>query len=104
MANMGLARLLVVEPAAALGATARAFAVHAGGVLERAERYPDLASALAGFGRIVATTAARDRTWPQLLLTARELPGRLAADPPATSTVILFGPEPSGLTGDELAR
>jgi TrmH family RNA methyltransferase len=104
MANMGLERLLLVEPAVALGATARALAVHAHDVLDRAERHADLASALAGFGRIVGTTAARDRTWPQLLVTARELPARLAADPPDTATVIVFGPEPSGLTSDELAR
>ncbi len=104
MANMGLDRLLLVEPAAPVGATARAFAVHAGGVLDRIERHADLDSALGGFERIVATTAARDRAWPGRLVTPRELPARLAADPPATPTVVVFGPEPSGLTNDELAR
>jgi len=104
MANMGLSRLLLVEPAVALGATARARAVHAGEVLDGAERFADLATALAGFERIVATTAARDRSWPQLLVSPRELPARLARDPLDTTTVILFGPESSGLTSDELAR
>jgi TrmH family RNA methyltransferase len=104
MANMGLERLLLVEPAVAVAGTARAFAVHAGDVLGGAERHPDLDSALGGFERIVATTAARDRTWPGRLVTPRELPARLAADPPATRTVLVFGPESSGLTNDELAR
>jgi tRNA/rRNA methyltransferase len=103
MANMGLDRLLVVEPAVAIGATARAFAVHAGGVLDGIERHRDVTSALAGFERIVATTAARDRAWPGRLVTPRELPSRLAEDPPGTSVVLLFGPESSGLTNDELA-
>ena len=103
MANLGLERLILVEPAVALGETARAFAVHAGEILARAERRADLASAVAGFGRIVATTAARNRQWPQRLVTPRELPGALAEDPPQTSTVLLFGPESSGLTNEELA-
>lgn len=103
MANMGLDRLVLVEPAVPVGAVARAFAVHAGHVLDGAERHADLPSALAGFERIVATTAARDRRWPQLLVTPRELPFRLAADPPETATVVVFGPESSGLTNDELA-
>jgi TrmH family RNA methyltransferase len=103
MANFGLGRLILVEPAAPLRATARAFAVHAGAILDRAERVPDLRSALAGFGRVVATTAARDRPWPSRLVAPRELARRLAADPPATATALVFGPEPSGLTNEELA-
>jgi len=104
MANFGLERLLLVEPAAPLRSTAYAFAVHAGDVLDRAERHPDLRSALAGFGRIVATTAARDRPWPQRLTSPREMAETLAADPPNTPIALLFGPEPSGLTNQELAH
>lgn len=104
MANFGLERLILVEPAAPLRATARAFAVHAEGILDRAERVADLRTALAGFERVVATTAARDRPWPSRLLSPRELAGALAADPPATPTALVFGPEPSGLTNAELAQ
>lgn len=103
MANFGLERLILVEPATPLRATARAFAVHAHQLLESAERVPDLPTALAGFERIVATTAARDRPWPSRLLAPRELATVLAADPPATPTALVFGPEPSGLTNAELA-
>jgi len=104
MANFGLGRLILVEPAAPLRATARAFAVHAGAILDRAERVADLRGALAGFGRVVATTAARDRPWPSRLVAPRELAEILGRDPPATATALVFGPEPSGLTNEELAQ
>ncbi|MBV8202487.1 MAG: hypothetical protein JOZ15_17855, partial [Acidobacteria bacterium] len=42
MANMGLARLILVEPAAALGPTARAFAVGAHSVLDGCSRAASL--------------------------------------------------------------
>lgn len=103
MANFGLERLILVEPAAPLRGTARAFAVHAEAILDRAERAPDLRTALGGFARVVATTGARDRPWPSRLISPRELAGALAADAPATPTALVFGPEPSGLTNAELA-
>jgi tRNA/rRNA methyltransferase len=103
MANFGLERLILVEPATPLRGIARAFAVHAEELLDRAERVSSLREAIAGFGRIVATTAARDRPWPQRLTVPRELPAALAGDPPGTATAIVFGPEPSGLTNQELA-
>ena len=104
MANMGLERLILVEPAAAIDDVARARAVGAAHVLDAAERVGDLAGALAPFRRVVGTTSARERAAAAPLLPARELPRALAADPPATPTALLFGPERSGLTTDELAR
>ncbi|HEY0781055.1 MAG TPA: RNA methyltransferase [Thermoanaerobaculia bacterium] len=102
MANMGLARLILVEPAAALGETATRFAVGARFVLDGAVRAPSLHDALSPFRRVVATTSSRDRR-PGLEIDARELPVRLAADPPGTPTALVFGPEVGGLTNDELA-
>jgi len=104
MANMGLARLILVEPAAALGEIASRFAVGAGHVLAAAERAPSLDAALAPFARVVGTTSARDRRLAVPLLAPRELPALLAADPPGTPAALLFGPEVGGLTNDELAR
>ncbi len=37
------------------------------------------------------------------LIGPRELPGRLAADPPGTPVALVFGPEVGGLTNEELA-
>lgn len=105
MANMGLADLVLVEPAVPVGATARAFAVHAGHILDAHRRAGSLVEALAPYRRAVGTTSTRDRRIGEAvpLLSARELPAVLAADPPGTPTALVFGPEASGLTAEELA-
>jgi tRNA (cytidine32/uridine32-2'-O)-methyltransferase len=103
MANMGLARLILVEPAAEIGKVARAFAVGARPILEGSLRVASLAAALAPFRRVVATTSTRDRSLAVQLLTPRQLPAALALDPPGTPTALVFGPEVGGLTNDELA-
>ena len=103
MANMGLDRLILVDPVAELGRVATAFAVGAKHVLDASERKPTLHEALAPFRRVVGTTSARDRRWDVPLLTPRELPAWLAQDPPDTSTALVFGPEVGGLTNDDLA-
>jgi tRNA (cytidine32/uridine32-2'-O)-methyltransferase len=103
MANMGLAELILVEPAAEIGRVAAMFAVGAKAILDGARRVPDLASALAPFRRVVATTSSRDRRWDVPVLTPHELPGLLAQDPPGTPAALVFGPEVGGLTNDELA-
>ncbi|MDP9121638.1 MAG: RNA methyltransferase [Acidobacteriota bacterium] len=103
MANMGLTRLILVEPAAPLGKIAYAFAVGAGSILTAAERAASLREALAPFRRVIATTSTRDRVSDVPLLAPWELPGVLAQDPPGTPTAILFGPEVGGLANTELA-
>lgn len=103
MANMGLDRLILVDPVAGLGNVARAFAVGAKHVLDASERKPTLQEALAPFRRVVGTTSARDRRWDVPLLSPRELPAWLAQDPPDTPTALVFGPEVGGLTNDDLA-
>ena len=103
MANMGLSRLILVEPAAELGGVARAFAVGARQVLDGCVRAGSLREALAPFQRVVATTSTRDRRQSVPLIGPRELPAALAADPPGTPVALLFGPEVGGLTNEELA-
>jgi tRNA/rRNA methyltransferase len=103
MANMGLSRLILVEPAPELGGVARAFAVGARQVLDGAVRAGSLREALAPFPRVVATTSTRDRRQSVQLLGPRELPAALAADPPGTAVALVFGPEVGGLTNEELA-
>jgi len=103
MANMGLERLIVVEPAGAFGPTAQAFAVGARFVLDSALRVASLREALAPFARVIGTTSTRDRTLGVPLLEPRELPAFLAQDPPGTPTALVFGPEVGGLTNDDLS-
>ncbi len=103
MANMGLERLILVEPAAEIGNTAIAFAMGARHVLQGARRVSDLHEALAPFRRIVGTTSSRYRRWEVPVLTPHELPAALAQDPPGMPTALLFGPEVGGLRNDELA-
>jgi TrmH family RNA methyltransferase len=103
MANMGLSRLILVEPAAEIGDVAKAFAVGARPVLDGLVRAPGLREALAPFRRVVGTTSTRDRSLGIPVLTPRELPEWLAQDPPDTPTALVFGPEVGGLTNEELA-
>jgi tRNA/rRNA methyltransferase len=101
MANMGLEQLLLVAPRAPVGDTARAFAVGARDVLENARVVSTLAEAPAPFQRVVGTTSARGRGDGGI--TARDLPAVVAGDAPGTAAALVFGPEASGLTADELA-
>jgi len=103
MANMGLDRLILVEPAAELGNVARAFAVGARNVLDGAVRVSSLREAVAPFRRVVGTTSTRDRRLGIPLLTPRELPAWLSQDPPDTPTALVFGSEVGGLTNEDLA-
>ena len=103
MANMGLDELILVAPRDGIGKQARAFAVSAGHILDHAVTMPDLTTALAPFERVVGTTSARGRSLETTPIAARELPAVLAADPTDTTTALVFGPEASGLTADQLA-
>lgn len=104
MANMGLSELVLVDPAAPLGTTARMFAVGARHVLDGSRRVTSFDLALAPYRRVVGTTSTRDRRMATPLLTPRELPRFLADDPEGTPTALVFGPEVGGLTNEELAR
>jgi TrmH family RNA methyltransferase len=103
MANMGLDRLILVEPAAVIGKIGNAFAVGARPVLDGALRVDSLRAALAPFRRIIGTTSTRDRRLGIPHLAPRELPGWLEQDAPDTPTALVFGPEVGGLTNEELA-
>lgn len=103
MANMGLDQLVLVEPAAEVGATARAFAVHAEFVLEQCRREPSLEVALRPFRRVIGTTSARGREGFTQVMDARALGPWLDAAPADTPTALVFGTEATGLTSAELA-
>jgi tRNA/rRNA methyltransferase len=69
-------------------------------VLERAEVFPDLASAVADAQQVLAFSGRRDRGVP--FLDVREAAGQTARV--AGTVCLVFGPETSGLSHDELAR
>ena len=103
MANTGLQRLILVEPAVEIGETAQAFAVGARPILEAVERFSSLEAALAPFQRVIGTTSSRLRSLSAPVIEPRELPDELAAEPPGTSVALVFGPERTGLNNEELA-
>jgi TrmH family RNA methyltransferase len=102
MANMGLTRLILVEPAVAVGEQARARARNGASILARARRATSLPAALAPFRRVVGTSSRRGRDLPAPPLSPLDLAARLAAQP-WSPTALVFGPETSGLTDAELA-
>jgi len=70
------------------------------GVLERAEVFPDLAAAVADAHQVLAFSGRRDRGVP--FLDVREAAARTARA--ADTVCLVFGPETSGLSHEELAR
>ncbi len=103
MANMGLERLILVEPAPSLGGVARGFGVGGWEILDRVERAASLQAAAASFGRLVGTSSRRQRPLRRSrIVTSRQLPQILADDPVGTQTALVFGSEDNGLERREL--
>ncbi len=103
MAVMGLARMeLAGAKADPLDADAIARASGADAILGRAGRHPDLAAALAEANRAYGFTA-RLRSLARDPATPRAAAAAMAADLAAGLDIALvFGPEQSGLSNDEL--
>lgn len=102
MANTGLDRLILVEPAVEIGETARARAVSGAPILAAATRSPSLEAALAPFRHVVGTSSHRGRSVRSRVIEPRQLAGFLEGEDP-TQAALVFGPERSGLTTPELA-
>jgi tRNA/rRNA methyltransferase len=100
MKNFGLSQLWLVNPRCDWqGDEARQMAVHAGDRLDSAQVVSDLASALQGCERIVATTG-QERRLPVEFYPPRQLmPWLLATTGP---TALIFGREERGLDRPEL--
>jgi tRNA/rRNA methyltransferase len=99
MKNMGLRDLRLVDPPAELAeAPARALAYGAFDVLDGARRFGTLLDAVAD-ARLVVATSGR----PELpAITARALAAEHAARGRGVRTALVFGPERTGLTVEEL--
>jgi TrmH family RNA methyltransferase len=100
--NMGLSKLVLVQPADPLGSDSYTMAYGAHDVLEDAKVFKTLPRALARCRYVVGTTARTHKGYgkPMPLRTAtKDILARAKKQPVA----ILFGPESSGLANDEIA-
>jgi len=103
MKNMGLSQLRLIKGCDRFQPESLKFAVAARDLLERAEVFPDLASALADSTLTVGTTR-RHGKYRQEILSPPEVATRLRDQTgPDCRAAIVFGREDSGLTTDELS-
>src|ERR1700677_4697556 len=101
MKNMGLERLVLVNPRQFPHSEAIARASGAGDVLAKAHLVTSVAEAVAGCGFIVATTS---RTRDQYFRVAdvREAMERVLSESRRGPAAVLFGSERAGLTNEQL--
>ena len=104
MKNMGLRRLIVVDPAPSFDLErARWMAPGAGMVLDQMRIVSTLDEAVEGIHRLVATTA-RHRKFAQPVYEPAPLAEQWVASEPGTVTGILFGREDMGLSREHTLR
>lgn len=102
MKNMGLSRLVLVNPQCdAVGAEARMMAVHAAEVLEQAQQVATLPDALVGCRRAIATTG-RDHIPLERVLESPRSALLWLLETSEDDSALIFGREDSGLTNEEL--
>jgi tRNA/rRNA methyltransferase len=103
MSNFGVARLRVVNPYDAAFREARS-AVGASGLLAKAEKYDNVAEAVADCKLIVGTTAAARRDLQHRLLRLDEATRTIKSQLKAGPVALLFGSERYGLSNEELSH
>lgn len=101
--NMGLSRLVLIEPKDFPADMAVWRAAGAADVLESAKVVGTLDEAIAGCGLVVGTSA-RGRSIPWPLMTPRECGDRVWGEAAEHDVAILFGREDRGLTNEELQK
>jgi tRNA/rRNA methyltransferase len=102
MYNFGLTDLRLVSPRDGWpNPDAGPSAAGAGIVIEKAKVYSSVEDAIADCTRVYATTV-RDRDMPKPVVTPRETAAQIKSLPETSQVGILFGPERSGLTNDDV--
>ncbi|MEC8859935.1 MAG: RNA methyltransferase [Pseudomonadota bacterium] len=99
--NMGIPNLRLVDPRDYPSDTATWRAASATDVLERAEVFPDLQTAVADCGLVIGASA-RSRRMPWPVLSPRQCANHVAADAGRNKVALVFGREDSGLNNEEL--
>jgi TrmH family RNA methyltransferase len=101
--NFGVRRITLVEPAVTSSEDSRRLAAGADDLLVSAERCGSLAEAIAGHEAVIATSSLRGRGRLRSV-SLSELPPILTEVGAGGRVALVFGPEASGMTEDELAR
>ena len=101
MKNMGLSRLVLVEPKAFPSPEADARASGATDILESAKIVATLEEAIAE-SHLVMGTSARGRHIPWPIMDPHEMAGTIAKVQPEHKVSLVFGREDRGLTNEEL--
>ena len=101
MKNMGLDRLRLVAPERFPATEATVMAAGADDVLQKAQVFPDVTSAVADCGLLVGTTA-RSRHLPWRVVEPRAAAREIAAASATGEVAILFGAERTGLSNEDL--
>jgi tRNA/rRNA methyltransferase len=106
MRNFGLSDLVLVAPYASTGdLDARRMATHGLGVLDAARVVPDLGAALADCVFTLATSSLTAGVFRGGTIgTAAERAGELVEAAAAGPVALVFGPEPHGLSNEEVGR
>lgn len=99
--NAGLEGLDIVDPGDWRTVECWRTAWGAYDVLEQAKVFPDLASAVSAAGYVLGFTGRREKGMPAL--DVRDAAAEVAALAPEDAAALVFGPETSGLTQDEMA-
>jgi tRNA (cytidine32/uridine32-2'-O)-methyltransferase len=101
MANMGLSKLVLVQPLEYPSMQATARAAGADDILDSAELFPTLAKAVENCSHVYGTTARlRSITWPEY--SPQELAEQILDIQGEQDIALVFGRERSGLTNEEL--
>jgi tRNA (cytidine32/uridine32-2'-O)-methyltransferase len=103
MKNMGLSRLVLIDPKEYPSEHAISRAASALDVIDKIQVLDNLDDAIADCSLVIGTSA-RERRIPWPLLTPRECGDRVWAESKKHQVAILFGREDRGLTNDELQK
>jgi tRNA/rRNA methyltransferase len=101
MRNLGLSDLALVNPLQFCREQADVMAVHARDVLDTMQVYPSLRAAVAECGVVVGTTC-RPGLYRDGVVSPRSLAPFLIAATTTNRVALVFGPEESGLTNEDL--